>query len=314
MHLIMNNIFDDIGKSINTWGQNLGLIQKPMISPLPEQMTLDTPVKMYRAQDNLQRTERARMNPTPASNSAGLQYPDWMANAPSPKAMNALKTIRRVNPALKMGDAEILKFYDQYGDRLLDGLVTSKVADNPVTPTPIPQKPGLSMKPAVLGTNTIQPRVQGQPAPEVLEFLNNTVLPITRNLNIPDPVAAGQFAGEGRLQGAGAQRNNYFNIGFTDTHANTGNYHGVPQYQTPEAGVEAYARFITGQADDNMYANGVDGSKQGKIGKLQLQQIYQKYKNDPQKYLQAIAPMYSSLGSEYANRIMQTPEWRYFRQ
>ena len=164
----MNNIFDDITNTVKGWGQQLGVVPKPLVSPLPEQMTLDTPVKMWQAQDTLQRTERARMDPMPASPSAQIEYPQWMANAPSPKAMEALQTIRTANPSLKMADADILKFYNQYGDRLTEGLVPAKVSSSISTnPTVTPNKSqGIPMRAAVMGAQAQAPTPTPTPSPD----------------------------------------------------------------------------------------------------------------------------------------------------
>lgn len=290
---------------------------KKPISPLSAMDTLDEDWKVRYTQDQMNGQARATQNPGPQTyggNQGQIKVPETFSNAPNAKQKNALQVIRQANPENKMSDAEIISYYNKYGDKLLRGLPAVGTSTTAVVKTPVRTN-------AVMGAQTNQ-----NPSPnavttggsrplnmDVKKFLEEVVFPVTRAYQIHDAAAAGQFAAEGRLDGVGASLNNHFNVGFTDSKADSGDYSTVPKYDTPKAGVEAYARFITGQADDEMYANGVDGSKWGKIGKKQLQEIYKKYKNNPEQFLKMISPMYSSLGSEYARRTMNTPEYRTYR-
>lgn len=301
---------------VATFTSNFGKKQpQEIISPLPAKDTMTEGLEHYYKMDQMKQDWARRSNqanagqPTPTPQT--LKYPEWMANGPNEKQKRAVQIIRQTKPDYKGSDSDIIALYNKHGERLLQGLTRGPqplqrgpVAQGP-TPTPIPQYRAPS-------TPNPTPVPGVRVADEVEQFIVDTILPITREYGIPDAVAAGQFAQEGRFKGVGAELNNYYNVGFTDSLAESGQYHQVPRYESPEAGIEAYARFITGQANDDFYANGVDGSRSGKIGKKQLQEIAKKYKNDPVGFLQAIGPMYSSQGHEYYQNIMQTPEFRRF--
>lgn len=120
------------------------------------------------------------------------------------------------------------------------------------------------------------------------DFINKILLPITRKYNIPDPVAAGQFAGEGRLKGFGAKRNNFFNIAAYDS-----NPDAAIHYSTPEQGIEAYAKLI---ATNPHYAQAYSA------------------RNDPSKMLSLIQKAGYASRPDYSSFVMSTPEWRQYAQ
>lgn len=148
-----NSIFDQIFKNISNFGQ--GLVNNssgPIVSPLPEKDTLDTPGKLNYVQQNERNMWAAHdynqgikngtiPEPTPYP---PFQYPDWMANAITPKAVDAIKLIRQANPNLKMSDADIAVYYNKYGDKLTQGLsfkpttsVYASIQNNaPIQPIP----------------------------------------------------------------------------------------------------------------------------------------------------------------------------------
>jgi len=100
--------------------------QKPIISPLDETNTLDTPGKLNYVQQNISNMEDTR-NSEPASFSGKLEYPAWMANNSQSKG-----------PQLNPLEGQGLK-YNSPQDR-------SRVRDVQFgTPQPIaPEQPGLS--------------------------------------------------------------------------------------------------------------------------------------------------------------------------
>lgn len=309
-------------------------------------------VNYYKMNDfKEQRAAAEAKNPVPTQAPRQIKYPEWWANAPSPEQRSFTTKLRALNPEYAGSDQDLFRLFNVVEDRLQKGLkgmprgfVPSSdtkptfevgsgdipglefMTDRPSTGKPAnpindkfiaentsPFMPGTK----VLGESTTkdeQEILKGNKyiVPEVEDFLTLKAFPITRQYGIPDAVVAGQFAREGRFNGVGAQLNNFFNIGFTDSLANSGNYGAVPRYASPEQGIEAYAKFITGQAPTTMYANGEDGAPWGKIGKKQLQQIAQLYKNDSIGWLKAIGPMYSSQGDQYAPNVMNTPEFRRF--
>ena len=239
---ILNNLFQYI--SSNGTDNNA-----PIVSPLPEKDTLDTPSKLYYVNQNERKMQEAQQynqgianktipEPTPFPD---FEYPDWMANAkPTPTPSIARKIMNNnINPATK-------------------------------------------------ATSNINQPKQGNVANSVLSFLTNKVLPITRKWNIPDAVAAGQFAGEGRLEGLGAALNNFYNYMAYD-----GREQSMPSFPTPEAGVEAYARLIS---SDPRYQEAM------------------KHTNNPVKMLQLIHKAGYASRPDYTDFIMSTPEWQYFNQ
>lgn len=129
--------------------------------------------------------------------------------------------------------------------------------------------------------------------PETQEFIENTLFPVTDRYGIPRAVAAGQFAGEGRLKGLGASRNNYFNIMAYD-----GREGDMPGYATPEEGIEAYAKLMSGQyklADGNFDTRYVPAYEM---------------RNKPEEMIRKIHALGYATRPDYADFIMSTPEYK----
>ena len=131
---------------------------------------------------------------------------------------------------------------------------------------------------------------------ETDNFLRNRVLPITRRYDLPDAVVAGMYAAEGRTGGLGASRNNYFNIGAFDSNLN--NTH---RYNTPEEGIEAYAKLLSGK-----YELGERGS--GKFDQRYLPAY--ELRKDPVSMLRKIKELGYASREDYPEFIMSTPEWQ----
>jgi hypothetical protein len=155
----------------------------------------------------------------------------------------------------------------------------------PVTPSPQPVQPLTRL-----------------PAPTSPDFLPKVVLPITRQYKIPDPIAAGQWAAEGRGAGLGANRNNFFNLGAVDSNPNN-----AASFDTPQAGIEAYAKFLTSP----QWANGVKNVVPNYFSNplTALKQIEQQgYAGDKRTYKKR-----SNTGFDrYWKFIMSTPEWKQY--
>lgn len=139
------------------------------------------------------------------------------------------------------------------------------------------------------GPITLNPRVQA--------FLEETVFPITREAGIHDAVAAGQFAGEGRFTGLGADRNNFYNINAVDKNPNL-----AYGYDTPQAGVEAYADLIK-----RRYASALETQDPRQMLQL-IQEL--NYAGDPSTYAKRSDSGYGS----YADFVSSTPEYRFYDQ
>ena len=202
-----------------------------------------------------------------------------------PKIQEYIKRMRNEHPELDSTSDEELRYsFLRYGPH---------VVPNPKkTPTPEPGQRGYT--PAT-----------GPVLEDVDKFIEGTVLPVTRKYGIPDAVAAAQFAAEGRnVGGLGSSRNNYFNLGAVDSNPDQ-----AFGFDTPEAGVEAYAKFISGE-----------GSYPSEEHKKRFEKAYQ-YRNDPRKMLKEIEnagyagdpKTYSQRAANdfrsYADFAMSTPEW-----
>jgi len=125
--------------NVKQWGQNIFTDRFPapkIISPLSEADTLDTPGKLNYVRQNQASEDwarRTRNDPTPTPRK--LQYPESLANAASPRAMDAIKTLRAANPNIKMSDADIAVQYNKYGDKLLQGLKAGQAIQTTPAPT-----------------------------------------------------------------------------------------------------------------------------------------------------------------------------------
>lgn len=148
--------------------------------------------------------------------------------------------------------------------------------------------------PTAMPTPTPYPTPRDVPVdPEVEKFLTSTVFPITRKYEIPDAVAAGQFAGEGRLKGLGASRNNYYNIGAFDSNVN--NAYG---YESPEQGVEAYAKLLSGK-----YQRSSGDMDERYLPAWELRAT-------PSAMMKKIKELGYASRPDYDTFIMSTPEWK----
>jgi hypothetical protein len=178
-------------------------------------------------------------------------------------------------------------------------------------PTQIPSQTPISYpKPTITPYPSPTP-IPGLGIPNKTEesdiFLDTVVIPMAERYGVHPAIAAGQFALEGRLAGIGAKRNNFFNIGNSDSKVaealKTGDYSKLPKYDSPEAGTERYMDFITGNAEDSMYSNGIEQKKMFKRN-------WQKNRNNPELFLKNIGGIYASTGDEYYKSTMNTPEYK----
>lgn len=215
-----------------------------------------------------------------------------------------------ITPSPKMGLGKIIDdlFHPIHSpiseNNSLDG-IKNKLSPTPtVTPTLFPT---MTPNPSPTPIQGLHSTTQNK---DTDNFLSSVIYPLSKELGVHPSVSAGQYGMEGRLGGVGAERNNFYNLGITDQMVNSKDYTNAPKFDSPEEGVKAYLRYITGQATDSFYANGIDGSKTGKLGKKQFQELYKKYKDNPEAFLKAIGPTYSSSGDLYAQNVMNVPEYR----
>lgn len=186
------------------------------------------------------------------------------------------------------------------------------------TPTPSPELRKSSVlaaetqRQAITPTPTMIPPKSNPNArldPNVQQFIENTIFPVTRKYEIPDPVAAGMFAAEGRLSGLGANRNNFYNIGAFDSNPNQATY-----FETPEQGIEAYAKFMKGEGNyaspkhKESFTNAYNNRKNVVEMLRGIQEAG--YAGDPKTYKQRAKNNFNS----YMEFIMATPEFqKYFK-
>lgn len=159
------------------------------------------------------------------------------------------------------------------------------------------------------------PTATPQYSPGSFEAIASAVF---KEYGIPLEVGFGQYAAEGRATGLGAKRNNFYNIAAFDSNPNA-----AFSFTTPKEGVEAYAKFISGQYD--RYASPAVKQKFAQAYNLKddpiayIRAIEQAgYAGDPRTYQQrttAINPQTGKKYSSYAEFVMNTPEWRkYYKQ
>ena len=219
----------------------------------------------------------------PNSQVLGVKMSDGGHATRSEEVQAFIDRVRETKPQLKNKSDEFLAgLYEKYGNSIMPPEPVKKNDTPQNVPDAVP---------------TVDPNTDA--------ILTNIIFPITRKYEIPDSVAAAQFAAEGRTQGLGASRNNYFNIAGFDK-----NLSRTQIFKTPQEGVEAYAKFVSGQ-----------GSYASEDHKKKFQQAYE-LRKDPQKMLKAIELAgYAGDPTTYAQRAqnnypsysdfaMSTPEWR----
>lgn len=158
-------------------------------------------------------------------------------------------------------------------------LTTDQILRNAVLPSPSPIKP------------------KNRKLSSIDEF-KNIALPIFKRYEIPPSVGMGQFAAEGRLGGLGASRNNFYNIS-----AYSSNPNAAQSYNTPEEGVEAYAKLLSGKYE-------LDHIGSGKFDTRYLP-AYQ-LRKDPKAMIRKIHQLGYASRPDYAEFVMSTPEWQEF--
>lgn len=190
----------------------------------------------------------------------------------------------------------------QFVSPVPDSFVSEVLAKEP-TPTPkmilIEEKSGFSN----LLTPTPEPKKKYNSNPKVREnvsqFLESTVFPITRQYNIPDALAAGQFAAEGRgnHKYAKAPYNNPFNINAVDSNPDL-----AFRYATIEDGIRDYAELLKRRYSSAISKIDIDEVVRG------VENLH--YAGDPKTYRERAKNGYSS----YAEFIKDTPEFRYYNK
>lgn len=258
---------------MDLWDTLSRLIGGGVQAPVPKSQRLDDPLNMATAK--LKQRYQDAVAKTDIRQSKGFQ--------------EGLARLKQANPKYNGDISKLAALYQQYGDKLFSELPT-------ITPTPLVKQ----VMVAETGPAVVDPQVD--------EFLNSKVLPITRKYNIPDAVAAGMFAAEGRLKGLGASRNNYFNIGAFDS--NLGNTYN---YNSPEDGVDAYAKFISGQGSyasprHKILFTDAYGARNDPDKMLSLIQDAG-YAGDPKTYRKRAKNGFDS----YADFIKSTPEYQKYR-
>jgi len=170
----------------------------------------------------------------------------------------------------------------------------SPVDENYGKPTPVPIR--------YVGQAQAQ-QPQFRTLKDVQEFVQ-IAKPIFEQYGIPMQVAMGQFAAEGRLDGMGAKRNNFYNIGAFDS-----NPRAAMRYQTPEEGIEAYAKLLSGKYTlqngrvENRYQPAYELRNDPAAMIRMIEQAG--YAGDPKTYGRRANNGFRS----YSDFVMATPEW-----
>jgi len=214
------------------------------------------------------------------------------------ESQRILQEVKKRNPNVGLSDRFILEQAQKHGDTLL--------SDPSQLPIPSPTNRPLKQ---VLGLQAQAEEAQPTAIDGAVEsFLNKNVFPVTDRYGIPRAVAAGQFAAEGRMSGLGADRNNYYNIAAFDS-----NPDAAVRYNSPQEGVEAYAKFVTGNADN--YASPqvkqkfIEAAKRMSNPEQYIRGIEQAgYAGDPNTYQKRAKNGQKS----YESFIESTPEYQYY--
>ncbi len=164
--------------------------------------------------------------------------------------------------------------------------------------TPTPEAPLPTMEAMQGQAEQFQGQGQSELDPSVQNFIEATILPITRQYGIPDGVAAGQFAAEGRLEGLGARRNNFYNINAIDS-----NPDAAYNYKDPQEGIKAYSELLT---KNQRYK----GAFEGKLSTSEMLDAIERagYAGDPKTYKKRASNGFGS----YSDFIENTPEYRHY--
>lgn len=250
--------------------------QPKIISPIPEPESQDE----YNSR-MIEKMRAVKGGETPDQETVNLMRKQ-AANGLYPEGNKWLGTSPGQQGAVK-GVSQVVRHPDEIGNEM-------RSIQEMNTPSPTPD-PSVRIDPNVAG------------------FLDKTIIPISRKYKAPDSIMAGMFGAEGRLSGMGANRNNYYNIAGYDSNPHAANY-----YDTPEKGVEAFARFITGQAD-NYPSPKIKKQYQDAFAKYQKDgdaESYMRsienagYAGDPKTYHKRSNSGFKS----YSDFVMNTPEYK----
>ena len=191
---------------------------------------------------------------------------------------------------------------DPYGDNL------KKLAEA----IPFMKDSGQTLGVSAKGNEVMQPTPE--PSPRFLQSTDEfekIAVPLAKKYGVPEAIAMGQYAAEGRVEngGLGAKRNNFYNIAAFDS-----NPDAAFNYDTPEAGIEEYMKFITGQGDryasptvKQKFADAFNEYKKtGNVFKFLVDIESAGYAGDPSTYGQRANNGFDS----YSDFIMNTPEFK----
>lgn len=144
----------------------------------------------------------------------------------------------------------------------------------------------------------IRSQASADAAPENIYYLVNNVLPLTRKYGIPDAVAAGQWAAEGRFMRP--SNNNYWNLMWRNSPEEDLR---VWPYENIENNVRDYDLTLR-----NLASLGL-GISQDQFGydKYAPDEIIRAIQSGPQRF-----EMHSPYPTEYIDLVLNTPEYRYF--
>jgi hypothetical protein len=207
-----NSALDDILQNFKSGFNNMIHGPQKVISPLAAGDNLDEPYKMRYAQDTMAHNTATMQNPGPKTygeNQGHVNIPQSFANAPDAKQRNALQMVRAAHPENKMTDAEIIRYYNKYGDKLIQGPEYRALGKQPIpttmpsgTPTPVATIPPITHEhvAAAMGiANTATPTVTPSPEGYVMRTPREYVPLITaaaKKYNVPTNILSSLLAHE----------------------------------------------------------------------------------------------------------------------
>lgn len=296
------SLINKLGQMSQTTIQN----QKPggLLSPVPQQVgtQFNTSVPIIsnlkmRLEGRPQVAPSMQAQPSPSpmwDTSGGTRYKSFDNEADFNAMVQEFGQMQKVGVRQQMP----VEFKSPSGRMFMGGMPSATTPRQegtlPVRVQPMPSPSPMATQGQVMGATT---QGQGKIDAKVKDFLETKVFPITRQYGIPDAVAAGQFAAEGRFQGLGAERNNFFNINAVDHNPNLAH-----RYETPEQGIEAYASLIKRKYGPALTKENI-ADVLAEIENLG-------YAGDPRTYRNRANNGFSS----YAQFIQNVPEYRYYAQ
>jgi flagellum-specific peptidoglycan hydrolase FlgJ len=137
---------------------------------------------------------------------------------------------------------------------------------------------------------------------QIPQNIQQMAAPIFQQYQIPPQVGFGQLAieGHGTHKYSQAPFNNPYDIGAYDSNPDS-----AVRYPDLQKGIEAYAKLMSGKYELDHIGSGKFDTRYANAYQL---------RNNPQAMLQEIAKVGYASNPNYAQGVMNTPEWQYYNQ